>query len=96
MRTKGQNSCVKTGMMLPQPRNYLKRSAGEAWKRPLPSTFMGSTALPAPLPQTSGLQNPEITHFWSPKVPSQWYLVIAAPGSIYILNNQALAQHVVV
>ena len=83
-------------MMLPQPRNYLKRSAGEAWKRPLPSTFMGSTALPAPLPQTSGLQNPEITHFWSPKVPSQWYLVIAAPGSIYILNNQALAQRVVV
>ena len=42
------------------------------------------------------LQGPEITHFWSPKVPSQWYLVIAAPGSIYILNNQALAQRVVV
>ena len=32
---KGQNSCVKTGRMLPQPGNYLRRRVGEAWKRPL-------------------------------------------------------------
>ena len=73
-----------------------EEKCGRGVEKTTSSAFTGSTALPAPSPQTSGLQNPEITHFWSPKLPSQWDLVIAAPGSIYILNNQALAQPVVV
>lgn len=73
-----------------------EKKCGRGVEKTTSSAFTGSTALPAPSPQTSGLQNPEITHFQSPKVPSQWYLVTAAPGSIYILNNQALGQRVAV
>ena len=74
----------------------LSEKCGRGVEKTTSSAFMGSTALPAPSPQTSGLQNPEITHFWSPKGPSQWYLVTPAPGSMYILNNQAMGQRVVV